>query len=132
MKSENSIENELTQNQLVMRLLEGAVIEVQDARSEMEKESTPDLKTEEKSYIMRAISIIDALRSGLNLGSGGEIAENLDSLYEYMGRRLVEGFQHRDALMMDEVNGLLVNILDGWKVTADSEAEEPMLEAVAA
>lgn len=97
MKSENSIESELTQNQLVMRLLEGAVMEVQDAKSEMQKESTSELKTEEKGYIMRAISIIDALRGGLNLDSGGEIAENLDSLYEYMGRRLVEGFQHRDA-----------------------------------
>jgi flagellar protein FliS len=111
-----------------MRLLEGAVMEVQDAKSEMQKESTSELKTEEKGYIMRAISIIDALRGGLNLDSGGEIAENLDSLYEYMGRRLVEGFQHRDAVMMDEVNGLLVNILDGWKVVPDSEA----LQAIAA
>ena len=128
MKSEKSIESESTQNQLVMRLLEGAVMEVQDAKSEMQKESTSELKTEEKGYIMRAISIIDALRGGLNLDSGGEIAENLDSLYEYMGRRLVEGFQHRDAVMMDEVNGLLVNILDGWKVVPDSEA----LQAIAA
>jgi flagellar protein FliS len=64
--------------------------------------------------ISKAIGIIGGLREGLNLQSGGEIAANLDRLYEYMIARLVEANLSNDVALIDEVAGLLRNVKSGW------------------
>ncbi|MGE3774228.1 MAG: flagellar export chaperone FliS [Gammaproteobacteria bacterium] len=48
------------------------------------------------------------------MGRGGEVAENLDGLYDYMLRRLVEANLANDLAMLDEVVKLLNEIRDGW------------------
>jgi flagellar protein FliS len=50
----------------------------------------------------------------LNLEQGGEIAANLDALYEYMVTRLLEANLKSDAALVDEVAGLLRNVKSGW------------------
>lgn len=129
MNMENGQSGELSQHQLVTRLLEGVVLEVRDAEKELKK-SASGLESEEKEYVMRAISIIDALRSGLDLDVGGELAENLYSLYEYMERRLAEGYQSSSVEMVSEVGHLLDEVLAGWKVIPDEEPQE-VLQKVA-
>ena len=42
------------------------------------------------------------------------IAANLDRLYDYMVRRLLEATSHNDIGMIDEVMGLLLEIKSGW------------------
>ena len=64
--------------------------------------------------ISKAIGIIGGLREGLDLQQGGELAENLDRLYEYMVSRLLEANSANDADMLDEVAGLLRNVKSGW------------------
>ena len=44
--------------------------------------------------ISKATSIVMELKGSLDLEKGGEIAANLDSLYAYMTRRLIEANQH--------------------------------------
>ncbi|VAX04640.1 Flagellar biosynthesis protein FliS, partial [hydrothermal vent metagenome] len=62
-----------------------------------------------------AISIIsDGLRGSLDMDAGGEIAENLDALYEYMLQRLMAGHAKNDPVALDEVNTLLREIKSGW------------------
>jgi flagellar protein FliS len=60
------------------------------------------------------MNIIQGLRSSLDKDKGGDIAENLDSLYEYMGRRLLEANVNNDIAILDEVYGLLAEIKQGW------------------
>ena len=66
------------------------------------------------SHISWAISIIDGLRMSMDKDSGGEIAQNLDSLYDYMGRRLVEANLHNNIEILNEVAGLLLEIKLAW------------------
>jgi flagellar protein FliS len=70
--------------------------------------------------IGKAISIIDNLRVSLDQEKGGQISENLASLYEYMTRRLLEANATKDTSMLDEVAGLLKEIKVAWdQVPAD-------------
>lgn len=66
--------------------------------------------------IKLAIAIIsDGLRGSLNMEAGGDIAANLDALYDYMTRQLLKAHAENDAAIFDEVASLLESILDGWQ-----------------
>jgi flagellar protein FliS len=61
-----------------------------------------------------AISIIDVLQASLDMQAGGEISQNLQSLYDYMTRRLTEANVANDVAMLDEVTKLLLPIKQAW------------------
>ncbi len=65
-------------------------------------------------HISWAISIIDSLRACLNTEQGGEVAENLGSLYDYMETRLLEANLKNDPAIIDEVGQLMAQIKSGW------------------
>ncbi len=61
-------------------LIDGAIEKVQLARGYMERHEIAK-KCETVSW---AMAIIDGLRSSLDMSAGGDIAANLDALYDYM------------------------------------------------
>ena len=61
-----------------------------------------------------AIAIVDSLRASLDHARGGEISTNLAMLYDYIERRLVEANLASDAVILDEVSSLLMEIRVGW------------------
>jgi flagellar protein FliS len=63
--------------------------------------------------ISKAIGILGGLRASLDL-SQGEIAKNLDRLYDYMERRLVEANLKNDETIIDEVSDLLRDVKSAW------------------
>ncbi|TXH39027.1 MAG: flagellar export chaperone FliS [Burkholderiaceae bacterium] len=64
--------------------------------------------------ISKAIGIIGGLREGLDLERGGEIAANLDRLYDYMVSRLFDANVSNEPEMLDEVHQLLSQIKAAW------------------
>ncbi|AZZ91291.1 MULTISPECIES: flagellar export chaperone FliS [unclassified Hahella] len=64
--------------------------------------------------IGKAVEIVGGLREFLDKEKGGDIAERLDALYEYMERRLFEANLQNDATILDEVAGLLKQVKNGW------------------
>jgi flagellar protein FliS len=64
--------------------------------------------------IGQAIAIIGGLKSSLNKEAGGEIAVNLDNIYEYIERRLAQANISNDVEIIDEVVSLLREIKTAW------------------
>ena len=63
--------------------------------------------------ISKALNILESLRAFLDHDEGGEIAANLDDLYDYMGRRLLEASSDRNPETFSEVSELLSQIRQG-------------------
>nr|MBO2511998.1 flagellar protein FliS [Gammaproteobacteria bacterium] len=99
---------------LIQMLMEGGLTRLAQARGAMERGQV-GLKGE---LIGKAIAIIGGLRDGLNMEAGGELAQNLDRLYEYMSARLFEANRENDFAKLDEVAGLLRTIKSAWDAIA--------------
>lgn len=99
-------------HQLVVMLFDGALSAMKKAAILMEQ---GDISGKGLA-LSKAINIItNGLRAGLNHEAGGEIAANLDDLYDYMTRRLLQANLHNDIDAIEEVERLLTNIADAWK-----------------
>jgi len=59
------------------------------------------------------------------MDAGGEIANNLDDLYEYMGRRLLDANISNDTAILDEVCSLMIEIKGAWDALPDSVKKPP-------
>jgi flagellar secretion chaperone FliS len=62
----------------------------------------------------KAIALIGQLNGTLNMERGGQVAENLRSLYEYMMYRLTMANAANDAGIVAEVAALVDKIKSGW------------------
>ncbi|MDT8992892.1 flagellar export chaperone FliS [Curvibacter sp. APW13] len=63
-----------------------------------------------------AIRVLDeGLRGALNLEQGGDIARNLDAVYEFCVNRLTVANLKNDPQAITEVMGIMAPIASGWK-----------------
>ena len=97
-------------HRLIQMLFEGGLTRIAQARGAMERGQT----AQKGELIGKAIGIVGGLREGLDLQQGGELAANLDSLYQYMVARLLEANAKNQAEPLDEVAGLLRTVKSGW------------------
>ena len=97
-------------HRLVQMLMEGVLEKIALAKGNMANKQVAG----KGENISRAIGIIGGLQASLNYELGGEIAENLNNLYDYMSRRLVIANLQNDASILDEVASLMVEIKMGW------------------
>ena len=104
-------------HKLIQMMLDGALAKIRIARGFMERGEIAS-KCENIDW---AIAIIGGLRGSLDHESGGDIAGNLDALYEYMMRQLALANAANALDMLDEVVGLLGEIRDGWGTIAPSD-----------
>lgn len=111
-------------HKLVVMLFEGAMVAIASAIQQMQ---AGDIPAKGKS-ISKAITIIDSgLRASLDKKVGGEVALNLDALYEYMGDRLVIANLKNQQSALEEVYQLLKGLKDAWEAiapTADKVAQQ--------
>ena len=61
-----------------------------------------------------AISIIGGLRDSLDHKADVDLTLNLDNLYEYMSRRLLQANVESSIAMLDEVYDLMMEIKIAW------------------
>ncbi|NHH91321.1 MULTISPECIES: flagellar export chaperone FliS [Pseudoalteromonas] len=96
--------------EIIQMLMAGAVEKMVFAKVAIEKKHM-EAKSE---HISKASAIIEALRGCLDFNVGGEVTENLYSLYSYMIERLVDATMKNDPEIIDEVSGLLKEIKSAW------------------
>ena len=97
-------------HRLIDMLLERGLARIAIAKGHMQRNSVGDKGT----HISGAMAIINGLRTFLDKEAGGKLAQDLESLYEYMSRRLVEANLSNDVAILDEVAGLLREIRSAW------------------
>ena len=97
-------------HRIIQMLMEGALSKIATAKGCIARNDI----AEKSRQITWSMNIIQGLRTSLDAQKGGEVAANLDSLYEYMGRRLLEANVNNDALILDEVSSLLTEVKSGW------------------
>ncbi|WIX04353.1 flagellar export chaperone FliS [Pseudomonadota bacterium DY0742] len=97
-------------HRLIQMLMQGGLDRIAQARGAMLRQAY----AEKGVLIGKAINIVGGLRDVLDKEAGGELAENLERLYEYMTMRLFEASRHNDVSKLDEVASLLSEVKNGW------------------
>ncbi len=109
-----------TPHRLIQMLMEGALDKIAAAKGYMERgEIQPKCK-----QISGAIAILEGLKASLDKEQGGDIAQNLEDLYDYMGRRLIEAHAGNNPSLLDEVADLLKQIKEAWDAIAEHASHQ--------
>lgn len=104
-------------HRLILMLFDAAIAATTQARFQMESGQT----AEKGLSISKAIDLImSGLRASLDLETGGELAERLAALYEYMGQRLLFANVKNNPAALTEVQELLIGLRDAWAQIAET------------
>ncbi|OCG21336.1 flagellar export chaperone FliS [Gilliamella sp. App4-10] len=107
--------NQASPHQLIVLLFDGALNAIKLANLYIQKGNIVG----KGNAISKAINIVDnGLKSCLDLEKGGEIAENLDRLYQYIRQQLVLANLHNDQEKLQTCFDLLNNIAESWREIA--------------
>lgn len=98
-------------HQLIDLLLQGARSHIATAQGNIQRQEIQ----EKGEHLGKAISIIEGLKMSLNSEQGGEIAENLLQLYEYIQHILTKANLHNDVDLLAQSNALLAEIHQAWQ-----------------
>ena len=111
-------------HKLTLMLMQGALDRIAYAKGAMERR-----EFEQKSQLISRVSaILMNLRDTLDMELGGETAENMYALYDYMLDRLNEAHMKNSLKLLDEVTNLLTPIRDAW-VQIPEQAKQEAYEA---
>jgi len=97
-------------HQLILRMMDGAINRIAQAKGSMRRN---DIAAKAET-ISKAIAIIGSLEACLDHEQGGELSQNLSSLYEYMNLTLAQANIHDDVDKLEEVSNLLLEIKSAW------------------
>lgn len=106
-------------HRLIEMLLDGALSKIAAAGGHLKRGET----AQKGANISWAISIIGGLKGSLDMQAGGTLAANLEALYDYAGRRLLEANVRNDDKALAEVYGLLSEIRSAWGAIRDQVSE---------
>jgi flagellar protein FliS len=73
--------------------------------------------------LSKAIRIVsEGLQQSLNMEAGGEIANNLNRLYDYIVRSLLAANRNKDLVALNIADRLLADLQGAWKTSVDRAA----------
>lgn len=99
-------------HKLILLLYQGALLAIGQAKNQMLHNEI----AAKGKYISQAIMIIEeGLKASLDKNAGGELAQNLSDLYDYMSQRLLIANLKNDVAVLDEVSRLLSELKGAWE-----------------
>jgi len=98
-------------HQLISMLMDGALERLLLARECILRKDI----VQKANVLHRVGQIIEELRGSLNLTAGGDVAANLDRLYDYMIRRVLTANLENKVEPIDEALKLLRPIRESWE-----------------
>lgn len=113
-------------HKLILMLFDGAITALANAKNAMHHQEI----ARKCEAIAKAMSIIeDGLILSLDRKAGGELAENLFDLYNYMCDRLLVANIKSEIEPVDEVSHLLTGLRDAWASIGTTQNKAPNVAA---
>lgn len=107
-------------HKLILMLYQGALLAIASAKNQMLRKEIAG----KGASITKAIAIIDeGLKASLDKNAGGELAQNLSALYDYMCQRLLVANLKNDVAALDEVSRLLSELKGAWETIRPAAAQ---------
>lgn len=104
-------------HKLIDMLLEGAMDAIAKAAGAMERGDIAAKGT----HLGKASRIIEeGLRASLDKTSGGQVAQDLDTLYQYVVRQLTRANLRNDLAILSECTQLLRPVREAWQAIRPS------------
>jgi len=122
------------QNQIMTASPEQILLMLYDGAIRFTRQAIYGLEEENLSLfhqgIKKSMAIITEFSNSLDHTIGGEIAENLDALYDFMIRELIKANLHKDIESLQTVEKLLVDLRATWgeAVEINSHVELPVMK----
>jgi len=117
-----------SQGKLIVMLFNGAIQRAEEAKRMIEKGRIDGVH----NNLVRAQEIIAELRNALNMQMGGDIAQNLDRLYEYFQHLLIKANIRKNTEPIDECIGFMVSLRNTWQeLFATLAKDQPVKTPVA-
>jgi flagellar secretion chaperone FliS len=106
-------------HQLVAVLFDAFVAAVNRARGAIR---VRDIEAKGRAIAQASRIVEEGLRAGLNLEAGGRLAADLNDLYAYIGRRLMQANLRNDEPALEECLRLVQPLRDAWAAIGGAAA----------
>ena len=98
-------------HQLMLMLFDGAIEAMSMTVGAIQNKNF-ELRSKQST---RSITIINGMRDCLDMESGGELSDNLYSLYQYMAQELFRASFKNDADTIQNIQTMLKDIRESWE-----------------
>ena len=78
---------------------------------------------------MKAQEIINELQVSLDMEKGGQIAQNLMSLYVYFNKELMNASINQDKTKLQQILGMIKDLCSAWEAASQNTAADSVPQA---
>jgi len=107
-------------HRVIQLLMQGSLESMALAKGAIERK---DFVVKSKS-ISKAMTIIAALQNSLDMDVGGEVSENLWSLYDFMVNHLMQASRESSVAKIDDVIEIMLKIKSAWDQISVADREK--------
>ncbi len=109
-------------HRLILMLFDGALLAIAQAEVAIEQRNIP----QRTAAINKAIAIvIEGLRASLDMEVGGELADRLAALYDYIAERLMQANAANQIAPLKECASLLRTLREAWAEMPEEARQKP-------
>lgn len=109
-----------TPEKLVTMLYDGAIRFMRQAQKHLMAQEFSEVH----NNLLRAQDILYELMANLDLESGGEVAQNLHQLYDFMVNTLIDANIKKDSTKIEPVLAMLIDLRQTWNQAVNSIAAQ--------
>jgi len=107
-------------HRVIQLLMQGSLENMAKAKGAIERKDY----VQKSQTMSKAMSIITALQHSLDMNVGGDLSENLWSLYDFMVNHLMQASRENSLEKIDDVIEIMLQIKSGWDAIPVSEREK--------
>lgn len=107
-------------HRVIQLLMQGSLENMAKAKGAMERKEF----AVKSQTISKAMTIIAALQNSLDMDVGGDVSQNLWSLYDFMINHLMLASRENNTAKVDDVIDIMLKIKSAWDSIPQSEKEK--------